>query len=346
MKGKWTAGLILLVAACAPPTQPSAKASVSNTPINSVVSPSPEPTNTLPLAKVDFHCSLPVYKFDGNRLTNAFIAFPTLAITPAGEGGYYYDRVVTRWLPVFRQRVSPDGRRYAYSAGWTANPPVAPRVHIVDAATGADLRVVTMPDAAPYSVIDFTDRLVYLAIRYEGNWPGYWSVDPDTGAVAKVSDGYYQPSGAGWFGTVDSRDPTPYITAIDGQAQPNRIDWRDAAGKTTPWFYQPGHALYWVAFAGSATLLVLSEPQDTSAGLYGTEYWLVRGPEQATKLAGKAPYDRTSWPYLDLHDGFFTAVADSHGIWIGSQRSIYVVKPNGEILRVFGEPAYPANGCA
>jgi hypothetical protein len=276
-------------------------------------------------------------------LTDEFLTFPALTRTQVGAGGYYYERAVSRWLPVFRQAVSPDGRRYAYTEGWAANPPVAPRVHIVDAATGADMRVVTMPNAAPYSVIDFTDRFVYLGIRYEANPPGYWSVDPATGAVAKVSDRYYQPAGAGWSGAVDPRDPNPYRSPFNGELGNNRIDYRDAAGLTTTWFYRPGRALNWVAFSGPQTLLVQVAGHGADPSIGGIEYWLVTGPNQSAQIASYS-YSQPS-PYLDLMNGFLSAIADAHGIWIGGLQSLYLVKPNGEIRRVYGESAYPANTC-
>src|ERR1700676_1838738 len=99
----------------------------------------------------------------------------------------------------------------------------APRVHVVDSTTGSDIRVVTMPNAQPYAVADFTNSGVYLIVSYEGTAPGVWLIDPTTGALAKVSDGYYQPAGAGWKSIIDPSDPNPVGSAMNGQPQPNRI---------------------------------------------------------------------------------------------------------------------------
>jgi hypothetical protein len=200
-----------------------------------------------------------------------------------------------------------------------------------------------MPNAAPYSVIDFTDKFVYLAIRYEASPPGYWSVDPSTGAVAKASDGYYQRAGAGWSGTIDSRDPKPYQSPFNGELGNNRIDYRDAAGQTTTWFYRPGHALHWVAFSGTLAVLVYAGWRSEDPTIGGIEYWLVTGPNQSAQIASYS--DSQASPYMDLMNGFFSAMADAHGIWIGGQQSLYLVKPTGVIQRVYGESAYPANGC-
>ncbi len=337
MRVKWAVGVILLVAACAAPS----------TAENPPTPPPPTLTSSglLPLTTADFRCTLPVYSYAGPRVIDAMVALPTLTTTPGGEGGYYYDREVGRWLPVARQAVSPDGRRYAYTEGWTVTPPVAPRVHIVDAATGTDIRVVTMPDVQPYAVVDFTSTAIYLVISYEGTGPGVWRLDPATGTVTKVSDGHYQPAGAGWVSVVDPRDPNPTRSALDGQPQPNRIDRTDGAGGAVTWFYRPGHAVYATAFTGNQALLVQVSSQVNTAAMFTTEYWLVSAPGKQVKLAGYDGNAPVPSPYLDFASGFFSAIADVHGIWIGGQHSLYLVKPSGDILRVFGESAYPANGC-
>src|SRR6266851_1154702 len=242
MRAGWATGVILLVAACgAAAGQPAAQTSASSTRIESPSATSTEPANSpsaLPLATVDFSCTLPVYGYMGLG-TGAFISFPAATLAPSNESGYYYDRAVSRWVPVHREAVSPDGRRYAYTDGWTVNPPTAPTLHVVDAATRSDLRVATMPDAQPYHVIDFTSTGIYLVISFEGTAPGVWRFDTATGVMAKVSDGYYQPAGAGWISLIDPTDPNPATSAMTGQPQPNRIDRRASAGANVTWFYKP-----------------------------------------------------------------------------------------------------------
>ena len=341
------AGLILLVAACtngspaAPPTV--IVVTPSRSPITTAV---PTETPSLPAlarTRVDFTCRLPAYSRDGTQLNDFTIDFPDLAVTPAGQGGYFYDRAVGRWLPVTPQATSPDGLRYAYTEGWSASPAQSPRVHIVDAASGSDVRVVTMPDAQPYAVVDYTSSGVFLMIRYEGTTPGVWKLNPNSGTVTMVSSGLYQRSGPGWIGVVDPRDPSPYRSDSDGTAQPNRIDRRDDAGKIVTWFYQPGEALAWVAFAGPQALLVMGRSRPANLRTERVDYWLVGAPGQATYLAGYSG-DEAS-PYRDLEDGFVSASADVHGIWIGSAASLYLVTPGGRLLRVLDRSAYPAGAC-
>src|SRR5580693_6232382 len=100
MRVRWTVGLIVLAAACTAPSTAQNPAAAA--------SPSLTSTGTLPITAVDFRCALPVFSIVASRLQNAFISFPTLTTTVAGGGGRYFDRAVSRWVPVSRQSVSPD----------------------------------------------------------------------------------------------------------------------------------------------------------------------------------------------------------------------------------------------
>ena len=348
MRARWAFAVVLLVAACGGAAgQPAAQTSASSSRMPSPSATSPEPTNSpsvLPLTTVEFSCMLPVYGH-AELSTGAFISFPAATLSPSNESGYYYDRAVSRWLPVSREAVSPDGRRYAYTDGWTLNPPTAPTLHIVDAATRNELRIATMPDAQPYHVIDFTIAGIYLVISFEGTAPGVWRFDPATGAVAKVSEGYYQPAGAGWISLIDPRDPSPATSAMTGQPQPNRIDRRDSTGATVSWFYKPGFALFGVGFAGTPALLVEADRQDLSPAMYTSELWLVTAPGRQLRLAAYSGNEQAPTTDTDLSSGIHSSIADQHGIWIGGGHSVYLVKPNGAILRVYGQSGYPANGC-
>jgi hypothetical protein len=277
---------------------------------------------------------LPVYGQAGPQ-DNGFISFPSRKLTHTTATGYYYDRAVSRWLPVFRQQVSPDGLSYAYTEGWSGSPPRAPRLHITAAATRKDIRVVKMPDAQPYQVVDFTSTAVYLVIAFEGTAPGVWRVDRRSGALAKVSNGYYPPTGAAWISVVDPRDAHPFISDFTGRPEPNRIDRRDDTGRTATWFYAPGYGVTWVAFAGSPALLVRASRQEspTAADIV---FWLVNGPGKATRI----PFS------VEPSDpGFGNAIADVHGIWLGGQDTLYLAQRSGAVLRAFAGAVYPANGC-
>src|SRR5258708_15661874 len=110
MRG-WPAALIVLTLACSPVAQPTAGKS---TPIPS---PSRNPIpGDLPLSSVSFTCRLPIFNsLDPSAVKNAFISFPSRSVTidPSGNGGFFFDRAFSKWLPVRREAVSPDGTHYA-----------------------------------------------------------------------------------------------------------------------------------------------------------------------------------------------------------------------------------------
>jgi hypothetical protein len=311
-----------------------ASTSAAATPISTPASTTPSPWSGI----TSFGCVLPVYGLPGLG-TGAFVTFPAGSVSPGAEAGYYYDRAVLRWVPVYRSAVSPDGLSYALTEGWSTDPATPPRLHIVKAATRQDQRVVTMPDAQPYQVVDFTNDAVYLVISFEGTAPGVWRVDRATGYVAKISNGSYPPTGAAWIGVVDPRDPHPHQSAFSGAKEPNRIDRRADDGRATTWFYAPGYALSWAAFAGAPALIVSGFRQDNPNVQSVQAYWLVDSPGHATRLRF-APGSTS-----DLVAGFGSAIADAHGIWIGGSY-LYLVQRDGTLIRALATSAYPANGCS
>ena len=58
-----------------------------------------------------------------------------MTIDPKGNDGHYFDRAFSRWLPVGRQAVSPDGTHYAFTDLGQQDQFV---IHIVEVASGQD----------------------------------------------------------------------------------------------------------------------------------------------------------------------------------------------------------------
>lgn len=297
----------------------------------------------LPLREVDFSCRLPVLDVTRPGVNDAFITFPAGTLTSAGSDGWYYDWVVERWLAVARNGVSPDGRRYAIAADWSLEPPSPTRVHVVDAATGADVRVAVMPDNRQYAVADFTSSGVSVVPFGDTAEPGVWRLDPNSGALTKISDGFYQAPLGEWIGVVDPRDPNHQFSHATGSpiAQPDRIDRRGDSGSTTTWIYKPGYWLYWFAFVGSPALLVQASRVNTSTGTEDFEFLLVSGPGRITRLAGYSGHDVSL--YRDVV--FTTGLADDHGIWMSGIDSLYLIQSTGAISRVSDHGGVPVNGC-
>lgn len=332
--------VILTAAGCNATSTISTVASPTRTSSPVATQSASTPAAELAVVPPIIHCRIPVYAQTAG-IPDGFISFPSGTWTSTGtSGGYYYDYAVGRWLPVPRQAVAPDGRRYAYTEGWGLSPSTAPRLHIVDAATGHDLHVFTMPEVQPFVVVDFAGDGVYLIIAYEGVAPGVWRVNPITGGASKVSDGYYIPAGPTWFSVVDPKDPNPVRSAESGQPQPDRVDYRDAAGQTTTWFYRPGYAVAWAPFSGLSEILVEASRSFPDPVL---EYWLVGGPGQATRLAA-GPMDPSN-PFDALYGGIYSAISDSYGVWMGGSDGLYLIGPTGVIIRAYGQAAFPANGC-
>src|SRR5215475_3877115 len=98
--------------------------------------PAAPPSCRLPIASGD--APVDGRTADGTAGHGGFVRVPGGAFTadPASLGTY--DRAVSRWLPVFRAWVSPDGTKYAWSEYRTATGPVTGIVHVVDAASGAE----------------------------------------------------------------------------------------------------------------------------------------------------------------------------------------------------------------
>ena len=322
------AGLVLLMLACSQPSNPS---TAQFWPV------------ILPLSQTDFSCRLPVLDLATPGINDAFVNFPAGSLTAAETGGWYYDWVVSRWLPVTHYSVSPDGRRYAIAKDWAAGPPSPSRVHVVDAATGVDVHEAVMPDLREYAVVDYTAAgisIVPIADPPEG---GVWTLDPDTGALTKSSNGFYQRPPGEWVGVVDPRDPNHQFSHATGApvAMPDRIDRRDDSGTTATWIYKPGYWLYWFAFIGSPRLLVQATRLNDATGTEDYEFLLVSGPGRVTRLAGYSGHQVSL--YRDLV--FTTGLADDHGIWMSGVDSLYLIHATGAISRVSNHGGLPVNSC-
>jgi len=300
---------------------------------------------SLATTQVEFSCRLPVLDVSsaGAGINDAFIDFPAGTLTPAGTGGWYYDWVVSRWLPVGHYSVSPDGRRYAIAKDWSPGPPSPSQIHVVDAATGADMVVATMPDQREYGVVDFTASGVTVVPIGDPPEAGVWRLEPNTGALTKISDGSYQPPVGEWIGVVDPRDPNHQFGHATGSpvAQPDRIDRRVDSGAVSTWIYKPGYWLYWFAFVGPPLLLVQATRVNAATGAEDYEFLLVSGPGRVTKLGGYSGHEMPA--YRDLV--FTTGLADAHGIWMSGAESLYLIRSNGAIAHVSDHGGVPVNAC-
>jgi hypothetical protein len=334
----------LLVAACSQPGQQTEKPAVSPTPVV-ITSPSPYSSPAafdLPLTGTGLSCRLPISTPDGQ---GAFISFPaaTVSFDPAGKGlqargGAYYDRAYSRWLPVPRQAVSPDGKHYAYTEA-ASDQTKAPKIHVVDVTTGGD-RGLNTPSThwfIPYGVIEYSSDGIYLVQAYESPEFGLWLLNPSTGTMQAVANLQYIEGSAGnkifWLGTVDPNDSHNIGTLYAFADQIDRYDLAD--GSRVAWLYQPGKGIDLLALdtAGHPIVEVINTLVTEDPA---TRLLLLLDPKtQRTILTAPARFVRS----------LAQPIADAHGVWFGSPQGIYIYTDAKGLQKVSNQPGFPANGC-
>jgi hypothetical protein len=300
--------------------------------------------------KVAFSCRLPISistAVGTPPSENGFVSFPSgaVAIDPVGKGGTYFDRAFSRWLPVGREAVSPDGVHYAYV---DLGDPGVFFVHVVDVRTGSDRAIRENGSGFSFQpfVFDYASEGIYLTQAFERIQAGLWLVVPTTGAMRQVSKvaGLQVSAGSGvfWSGEVNPADPNPVVTASSAGTLPDQIDRLDLrSGRQVVWLYQPGRGFMIVAvdihghplidaYSGKPQVPPKNDPIDHSA----TE--LLIALDSTTRRSiykGK------------LVESLVGALSDTHGVWFGSDRGIYLYSDASGLQKVSDQPGYPANGC-
>jgi hypothetical protein len=335
-----------MVVACSNPPQTASHPSASSA-ASASQSPSPAATPTrfdLQLSTVNFSCRLPIWT-PTNK--GAFVSFPTGTVSvdpnpPATVGsawGLYYDRAFSRWLPVPRQAVSPDGKHYAYGKPGVDQTKVA-TMHVVDVATGKD-HVFATPSTdwfVPYGVLDYTSDGVYLITNYEVSH-GLALMNPVTGVIKPVADLFnIQASGGNktfWVGSVNSADAHP-VGGIG--IQPNQIDRFSLDDrKRVAWFYRPSTAPLVIGSdaQGHPFVWAVNGRNGVVDGDYGAELILLSSPQSRQSIFNGS---------AQLFGSSIATISDSHGTWFGTDRGIYLYTGT-YLMKVSNQPGYPANGC-
>lgn len=280
-------------------------------------------------------CRLPFLKLVApDKWQAGFFVYPAGTFTadptaPPNPG--YYDHVVSRWVPVGRNAVAPDGRHYAYMSGGMGLTPGPPRLHVVDAATGVEqVLPLALSDQQPYGVEDYASDGIYIGSGWEGVTFGRWRVDPTSGALTDFSQqDHFLDDGTGhaWVSVFNSSDLHPVRSAMSGDPMPNELGRRDLkSGTVETWFYHPGFSVALAgAFVGGGILAWVEPPQGPH------EYWLVTSPG-ASRLVVQL-------------DGAGGAIADRHGIWMGGNDGLYLFTPDGKARLVSNLAGDPVDGC-
>lgn len=335
--------LIVLLAAC---SAPGAAQKPSPSPLADVtaISPSPIPTSggtPIPISDAGFPCRLPfVHQVGPGSWQAGFLSLPSGSFgpDPSSPPPGYYDVAVSRWLPVGRNAVAPDGLHFAYTTGGApSQSPGPPRLHIVTAATGVE-RVIdlALPANQPYGVEDYAAGGIYIGSGWEGAVFGYWLVDPVSGRVAALGNGELlldDGTGHTWRTVVDPRDAAPARSALSGDPLPNEVVRRDLrTGVDEIWFYDPGFSLAVAGtFVGRLSVLVWAEADTSNHPNSPHEYWLLSAPGHSQFVA-----------HIDFGG---QTMADKHGIWMGSSDGLYLFTVDGGVRRVSDLAGDPENGC-
>ena len=350
----WSAMIVVLSACAQPAGVPVARVTASpsqpaSSPRQSPAEPSPAipspaipspttlPFADLPLAKVSFSCRLPIYRQDAKLGTveDSFVSFPGGEVTPDpnGNNGMYFDRAYSRWVPVRREAVSPDGAHYA-TAEIGAQPGVF-LIHIVDVATGSDntIQLAATNDfgSAQPIVFDYEPEVIYLVQAFEHVWPGVWLFDPATKTIRKAADvetpELIGPNEVLWFGQVNIADPSPFTTRSSAGIFPDEVGRLDLkSGSRQQWDYEPGIALevIGVDLSGNPLVQVLTPGPDPGIGSTG-----FFNHSQSELLIGLSSTSRRSIFKGGLVETLRSPIADSHGVWFGSDQGIYLYSEAG-----------------
>lgn len=285
-------------------------------------------------------------------IQDSFITFPDGAISPApvATGGMYFDRAFSRWLPVVRSAVAPDGTGYAYIE--ISQEPDIFFIHMVGV-NGSQTKDVSIPESASAAglgaqpeVFDFSADGIYLTEAFEHVWPGVWLFVQPAGPIRKVTDidvpEVSAGSGVFWFGAVNPADPTPFSSRSSAGILPDEVNRLDLKTNTrTLWLYRPGLDLevLGVDTLGRPLIRVLAPG---GGGIANNDFFDHSASEL---LLGLSPTFQRSIYKGQLVETLGNPIADSHGVWFGSGQGIYLYTSSGSLIKVSDHPGYPANGC-
>lgn len=308
------------------------------------------PFPDLPVTTVAFSCRLPIYQ-PGSTIEDSFISFPSgsVAIDPNGKNGMYFDRAYSLWLPVPRSAVSPDGGGYAYIEN---GDPGVFFIHIVGVNSNQSKDTAFRESAsasgfgAEPEIFDYSADGIYLTEAFEHVWPGVWWFDQRTLLIHKVADIQTPEVSAGsgviWFGAVNPADANPLSTGTSAGILPDEVNRLDAkTGSQAQWLYRPGIGLevLGVDTSGHPLIRVLtgimpSAPKSDPINHSASELLIALDDKTQRSIYKGQLVETLSMP-----------VADSHGVWFGSDQGIYLYSGSGGLQKVSDHPGYPANGC-
>ena len=255
-----------------------------------------------------------------------------MTIDPNGKNGVYFDRAYSRWVPVPRSSVSPDGAHYAY-------------VEMGQSDEFRELASATCISPQP-GIFDYSTEGIYLVQGFEYIWPGVFLFDPGTSSIRKAADVETAEVIAGggvlWFGQVNSTDPSPFSTRSAAGIFSNEVDRLDLkTSLRAQWLYRPGEGLE-VLGVDSSSRPLIRVVAPGNGGISSSDFF---NHSDSVLLLGLDSTSQRSIYKGQLVESLGDPVADSHGVWFGSDQGIYLYSQSGGLQKVSDHHGYPANGC-
>src|SRR5215472_5741185 len=302
----------------------SAKPAPTPTPQPSGLPSSSPSASPVPLAST-LSCKLPISS--GQLGSGGFFTFPdatfgadsSSAVKTDTSYGLSFDRAASKWVPVPRSWVAPDGSRYAYWDWQTRS------VESVTVATGAEAILGPRPNGAAsaarlnanngWQVIEAVDTGVYAVPSSYPATPGLWLFPwSGTGERQVIGTGFWHAVGGGAaWGTVSQAVPEGAANTV------LRLDL--GGGSPADWFSRPGLQSRVVGFDISGHPVVEARSKDVM------EAWLVTGQGNGTKLLTLMPtaaQKTQPGPYGPGGPVVQSAVGDDKGTWLATTDGLYL----------------------
>ena len=341
----------LSLGACASPTATAGSARSSPPPTRASAAPPPSPQ--VPAGQqATFPCRLPVAYDAGTPaagglalLSGAFVTVPggKVSTDPSGAtssgspdensvdtsavprlhgyGGPSYAAGASRWVPARPKQVSTDGLAYSYSEpkALPAGPYTETRIHVVQAATGAERIYDSGGTKGP---VAFDATGVYLTeSRWEASPSGLWRLDPRSGQVQTVRrDGawLFVGHGAAW-GYLGSHGMGEPVERVD------RLDL--ATGRTELWLSRPGSNIQLLGMDLQGRPLVQFARWDAS-------------PESAVEVAVlESPGQARTLLSVPAGSPVTEALADGHGTWFLTTSKVLLYRAGSGLQEIASTPA-------
>jgi hypothetical protein len=173
-----------------------------------------------------------------------------------------YDSAVSKWLPVPRAWISPDGTHYAWPENRPGVGPVTGIIHVVDIATGADKPFNVPAPSMPVSYEAGGLFVTRIVPNSDAPPQGLSKLDPATGDFTQLAaDGNWTALGGG-FAFGGDVDPSVAAPPASGPgAVYNRVRKLElATGAITPLQTYPGSSARVMGVIGTTPIVGVLTP--------------------------------------------------------------------------------------